>query len=164
LKTLPNGQRVAADPHEPHAKIRPMNTRSIRVQLFGATLPRPLGLVAIHCWLVVRDGDACHRWEVWQTKNAGGRSVGHLHCDLKGPDDGVGGGPARVAAEWSGDDAAAIAAVLGDAARYPHRDRYRAWPGPNSNTFVAWVLRRAGIRTRLGWKALGKHYPAAIAG
>ena len=23
---------------------------------------------------------------------------------------------------------------------YPHRERYRMWPGPNSNTFASWVL------------------------
>ena len=131
----------------------------MKVQLRYATLPRPLGALAAHYWFVVWDGEACHRWEVWQTKNAGGRSIGHVHCDLKPPDAGVGGGPAVIAVEWSGADALAIASVLAAARRYPHRERYLAWPGPNSNTFVAWVLRRAGIRHRLGWRALGKRYP-----
>jgi len=131
----------------------------VKVELRYATLPSVLRLFAAHYWFVVWDDDGCHRWEVWQTKNAGGRSIGHLHCDLKTPDAGVGGGPARTAAQWSGDDAAAIKAVLLDAHRYPHCDRYLAWPGPNSNTFVSWVLRRAGIAQRLGWMALGKRYP-----
>ena len=137
---------------------------SVKVQLRYATLPGLLGLVAAHYWLVVWDAEGCHRWEVWQTKNAGGRSIGHVHCDLKAPDAGVGGGPARLAAEWTGQEADAIARVLKEAARYPHRERYVAWPGPNSNTFVSWVVRRAGIGHRLGWMALGKRYPVPALG
>ena len=131
----------------------------ITVQLRYATLPGILGLIAVHYWFVVREGDRCRRWEVWQTKNAGGVSIGHVHCDLKSPDAGVGGGPMRIAAEWTQADAAAICHVLENITTYPHRERYLAWPGPNSNTFVAWVLRRAGIRHRLGPMALGARYP-----
>jgi hypothetical protein len=133
-----------------------------RAELRHATLPPPLNLIAAHYWFVVWDCTGCHRWEVWQTSNAGGaRSIGHVHCDLKPIDAGVGGGPMRIAARWTGEEASAIAAVLRDAHSYPHCERYRAWPGPNSNTFVAWVLRRAGVSHRLGVRALGKRYPAA---
>lgn len=107
--------------------------------------------------MVLQGGEA-HRWEVWQTKNAGGYSVGHLHRDLKHPDAGVGGGPARIAAEWTGAEAERIKEVLESAAQYPHCFRYRYWPGPNSNTFAAWVLRRAGIRHDLPRRALGRNY------
>ena len=132
----------------------------IEVELRCATLPGLLGLFAVHYWLVVRDAGECHRWEVWQTKNAGGRSVGHVHRDLKAPDAGVGGGPARIVARWRGADARAIAKVLADVSRYPHCERYLAWPGPNSNTFVAWVMRCAGVDHPMGWRAIGKRYPA----
>jgi len=132
----------------------------VKVQLRYATLPGILGRVAAHYWFVVWDENGCHRWEVWQTKNAGGRSIGHVHCDLKPPDADVGGGPARVAAEWTGVEAAAIARVLQDVTLYRHVERYLAWPGPNSNTFAAWVLRRAGNRYRLPRRAIGRRYPA----
>jgi hypothetical protein len=129
------------------------------VQLRYATLPFPLGWLAVHYWFVVFEpGGACHRWEVWQTKNAGGTSVGHLHCDLKGPDAGVGGGPARIAAEWTGEQAASIRRILENCGHYPYCHRYLPWPGPNSNTFAAWVLRQAGIAHRLPWKAIGRHF------
>ena len=131
----------------------------MRVELRFATLPFPLGWLAVHYWFVVFDEDgACHRWEVWQTKDAGGTSIGHLHCDLKGPDAGVGGGPARIAAQWQGEDALSIAEVLEKAAAYPYCHRYLPWPGPNSNTFAAWVLRQAGVRHELPWRALGKAF------
>lgn len=129
------------------------------VQLRYAPLPYLFGLLADHYWFVVLEEDgSCHRWEVWQTPDAGGVSVGHVHCDLKPPDEGVGGGPARIAAVWHGAEAAAIRAVLERPDGYPHCRWYRYWPGPNSNTFVAWVLRRAGVEYPLSWRAIGADY------
>ena len=130
------------------------------VELRCAPLPY-IGAIAEHYWLVVRDeaSGACNRWEVWQTADAGGRSYRHVHCDLKHADAGVGGGPMRVIATWDGFAAQRIHDVLCDIEKtYPHAHRYRPWPGPNSNTFVAWVLRQAGIGLRLPWKAIGKDY------
>ena len=130
----------------------------MKVQLRHASLPGILGLFASHYWFVVLDGGEAHRWEVWQTRNAGGRSIGHVHCDLKPPDAGVGGGPMHIDAEWSGAQAEKIAAVLEAAASYPHCHRYHYWPGPNSNTFAAWVLRQAGVHHPLARRAIGHSY------
>jgi hypothetical protein len=132
----------------------------LRVELRYAPLPF-IGWVAAHYWFVVfDDAGGCHRWEVWQSANAGGRSFGHVHCDLKAPEDGVGAGPSRVAAEWRGADAERIKAVLDGAAAYPQAQRYRYWPGPNSNSFVAWVLAQAGIRYALHWRGIGSRWKA----
>lgn len=131
------------------------------VQLKYATLPIPLGAFAVHYWFTVLDpaSGKCDRWEVWQSRDAGGESVGHLHCNLKAPHDGVGGGPARVDAEWRGDEASRILAVLKDVNQtYPFSHHYVPWPGPNSNTFVAWVLRQARISFPLNWRALGQDF------
>lgn len=130
------------------------------VQLRYASLPYFFGVLADHYWFVVFDGRSgdCHRWEVWQTRNAGGQSIGHVHCDLKHPDAGVGGGPSRIAAEWRGVEASALRAVLERPEAYPHCQRYRYWPGPNSNTFAAWVLREAGIEFRLHRRAIGRNF------
>jgi hypothetical protein len=130
------------------------------IQLRYATLPHCLRAIAVHYWFVVFDVNSgrWHRWEVWQAKNAGGQSVGHIHCDLRHPDCGVGGGAYRLAAEWDGSAAQAIYAVLTKAHDYPHWDRYRAWPGPNSNTFAAWVLREAGLHYSFDPRAIGKDY------
>ena len=130
----------------------------MHVQLRHAPLPL-IGVIAHHYYFVVTDdAGRCRRWEVWQTKNAGGISTGHVHCDLKGPEDGVGGGPSRVAMEWEGEEARAIAAVLEKAADYPYCERYVMWPGPNSNTYVAWVLKEAGVEHALGWRGIGRGY------
>ncbi|HXM80722.1 MAG TPA: DUF3750 domain-containing protein [Burkholderiales bacterium] len=130
------------------------------VQLRYAPVPY-LGAFASHYWFVVFDQakGECHRWEVWQTRNAGGWSLGHVHCNLKHPDDGVGAGPYRLAAEWNGAQALALRAILEQPQRYPHCERYAPWPGPNSNTFAAWVLREAGIQHPRDRKAIGWNYP-----
>jgi hypothetical protein len=132
----------------------------LNVELRYAPLPF-IGIIAWHYWFVVTDDSGCHRWEVWQTKNAGGWCIGHLHRDLKAPDAGVGGGPSRVAARWDGEVARRIAEVLQKAQSYPHCERYRMWPGPNSNTFAAWVLREAGVAATLDPRGIGRNYRAA---
>jgi hypothetical protein len=129
----------------------------LKVQLRHAPLPF-IGAIAVHCWFVVFDDRGCHRWEVWQTKNVGGFCIGHVHRDLKDPDAGVGGGPSRIVAEWTGEQALAISRILRNAEAYPYCQRYRLWPGPNSNTFVAWVLREAGIEQRLDRRAIGRSF------
>ena len=48
--------------------------------------------------------------------------------------------------------------MLADPGSYPHGSRYRYWPGPNSNSFVAWVLRRADIQYALHWKGIGSKW------
>ena len=139
------------------SSVRPM---TCVVQLRYATLPRFLRAMAVHYWFAVFEVNSrrWHRWEVWQTKNAGGQSIGHIHCNRRHPDCGVGGGAYRLAAEWDGGAAQEICAVLAKAGNYPHWNRYRAWPGPNSNTFVAWVLREAGLHYSLDPRAIGKDY------
>ena len=44
-----------------------------------------------------------------------------------------------------GEQAAAILTVLERASGYPHCRRYRYWPGPNSNSFVAAILRYLAV-------------------
>lgn len=118
----------------------------ISVELWYAPLPRPLSRFAWHHWFVVRAGSATDRWEVWQSQNAGGESVGHVHKNLMAPERGVGGGDAVHVFTWRGAEAENIVRVLERTrTHYPDRFRYLSFPGPNSNTFVAWVLRRAGL-------------------
>lgn len=85
--------------------------------------------------------------------------MGHLHCNLKAPEADVGGGPARLVREWDGAEALRLKEVLETAGKnYAHLHRYAPWPGPNSNTFAAWVLRSAGIDLQLPWNAIGRNF------
>jgi hypothetical protein len=52
-----------------------------------------------------------------------------------------------------------IAKVIAAAKRYPYNDRYAVWPGPNSNTFTAFVARQVPeLRLDLPPTAVGKDY------
>jgi hypothetical protein len=59
-----------------------------------------------------------------------------------------------------------IARIEAAVASYPYAETYRVWPGPNSNTFVAHLLRAAPeLRADLPPTAIGKDYldPAFVA-
>ena len=83
-----------------------------------------------------------------------------MHCDLKDPDAGVGGGPSRIAMQWTGEEATRIKGILDAPEAYPFGNLYRYWPGPNSNSFVAWVLGRASIQYALHWRGIGGKWRA----
>ena len=54
---------------------------------------------------------------------------------------------------------AMIGQIEAAVAAYPWRESYRLWPGPNSNTFVAWVARHVpALRLDLPPTAIGKDY------
>jgi hypothetical protein len=99
-----------------------------------------------------------HRWDLWQYPNAGGQSWGHVHRDLLSPNSGVGGDPPRIQHEWRGDEARAILRALELSPHYPYQTKYLAWPGPNSNTYPAWVLRHAGVSVDMDPRAIGRDY------
>jgi hypothetical protein len=130
------------------------------IQLRRASLPFPLRLIADHHWFTLFDPatETWHRWEVWQTQNAGGTSWGHVHQNLKPHDQNVGGGPSIIVCEFTGTDANRLAAILTQPESYPHRARYRPFPGPNSNTYVAWILSQANILHPLTRRAIGRRY------
>ena len=140
--------------------MRPAPTDAI-VRLCYASLPAPLTALAIHHWFVVFDPGTVvwHRWEVWQEADAGcGASWGHVHQNLMAMDGSVGGGPGVIEREWRGEAADRLARVLSNSRHYPERGRYAAWPGPNSNTYAAWVLRQAEIAHDLDPRAIGKDF------
>ena len=54
----------------------------------------------------------------------------------------------------------AIPKVLDAVASYPYANEYIVWPGPNSNTFVAYIGRQVPeLRMDLPATAIGKDYP-----
>ncbi len=58
-----------------------------------------------------------------------------------------------------------IARVEAAVASYPYPTSYRTWPGPNSNTFTAWVGRSVPeLRLKLPSTAIGKDFlPGSVA-
>jgi hypothetical protein len=119
------------------------------------------GAFAVHTWLSAKpvDADRYTRYEVigWYARS--GRSV-VSETDLRAPDAEWYGATPRLLRDLRGADAEAVIARLAPAvASYPHADTYRAWPGPNSNTFLAHLGREIPeLRLTLPSTAIGKDY------
>ena len=134
------------------------NQIPLNVELRKAKIPIA-GAIADHYWFVLHfDDKTTERWEVWHKKNSGPKCWGHVHLNLKLYDAGVGNGPSRVEKGWQGENAKKIADILRNPEPYPWCNRYLLWPGPNSNTYVNWVLLKSGVEYRLGFKAWGKAF------
>ena len=127
----------------------------VAVELWTGGLPR-IGWIAEHHWLLIVRPGQIDRWEVWQTVDCGGQSWGHLHRNLMPPRAPVSRFAARCLRRWEGPVAERLAERIEAAPHdYPWTHWYRYVPGPNSNTFVQWVL--AG-ECRLGRRGIGRGF------
>lgn len=128
------------------------------VRVFAARTVRWRGIVAMHCWIVLKAaGDAAYSrydYTAWGEPIrvngfvADGRWFGQVPDLVYAAD-----GPAAAAMVPR-----MQAAIEGYAWR--RLGDYRAWPGPNSNTFVAAVLDAVpGLDVALPPLAIGKDYP-----
>jgi len=132
------------------------------VELRAAKIP-VIGWLAVHYWYVTYTRETAHRWEVWQRRDLKPDSWGHLHKNLMAPQAGVGNGSSWLERQWNGAEALALTQIIeASPDLYPHTHCYRYWPGPNSNTYVQWVLRQAQVDHVLSWKGLGKGYAGGI--
>jgi uncharacterized protein DUF3750 len=127
------------------------------IRIFSARTVRWRSIFATHSWIVIKD--------------AGARSYERFDYTAWGDpirlngfvaDGRWFGRPPDLVAELKGQEAeraipkirAAIASY-----KYRHRGDYRAWPGPNSNTFVASIMRVAPeLRAKLPNTAIGKDF------
>lgn len=130
------------------------------IQVYGARAVGAKGLFGVHTWVAVKPTDATSwtvyevigwrlRWSesvvVVRTRDPDGRWFGarpELYADRRGP--GVDELIKRI-------DRAAQA--------YPYAKEYTVWPGPNSNTFTAWIARAVPeLELDLPATAIGKDY------
>lgn len=130
------------------------------VELRKAKIPPAIaGYFVDHYWFVIEfDNSKKERWEVWHKTNAGPTCWGHVHLNLKPHDAGVGNGPSSMETQWKGKIAKDIADILRNPNSYPWYSRYFYWPGPNSNTYVNWILMKSGVKYRLGSRAWGRKF------
>lgn len=135
-------------------------TRDATVRIYAAPTGRWKGIFAVHSWIVVkREGQASYdRYEVvgW------GRPV---RKNAYAPDGRWYSGTPRLVYRLDGPRAAAaipkIEAAVADY-RYSYPGSYRIWPGPNSNSFVAAIIRAVPeLDARMPPNALGRHFPAS---
>ena len=129
------------------------------IQVYAARTYGWRGVFAVHSWIVVKEAGASdyRRYDVigW----GGGRKV---RLNYAGPDTYWYGNPPEVLLDLRGEDAAKLIPRLEAAVEsYPWPLRYRSFPGPNSNTFIAHIAREVPeLGLDLPPTAIGKDYRA----
>ncbi len=139
----------------------PAVERGAVVQVYGARIVRWRGAFGIHPWIAVKRSGADH-YTTYQIIGWRARNGGEALVTTNGtqPDTHWFGAYPQLLAEHRGAGVdQMIDEIEAAVADYPWGHEYRLWPGPNSNTFVAWVARRVpALRLDLPSTAIGKDY------
>ncbi len=124
------------------------------VQIYSARAFGWRGAFAVHTWIATKDADA-PRYRIHEVTRWRG-----LASHYGPPDRHWFGSSPTLHADLRGAEAQAVLDSLEQALeRYPHARDYEAWPGPNSNTFTAWVIRDIpALQVELPSTAIGKDY------
>ncbi|CDN15112.1 MAG: DUF3750 domain-containing protein [Richelia sp.] len=129
------------------------------VELRAAKLPSIIGYIAVHYWFVIIRDSKIQRWEIWQYAGRCQESWGHLHKNLMPYESGVGNGGSWIEKEWQGETADILAKIIEKSHKtYEHNFLYRYYPGPNSNTYVQWVLNKGNTNYLVSALGIGKDY------
>ncbi len=167
LWTLASG-RVALDRDWRTASLRPTGLApdpatepEAVVQVYASRAFGWRGAFGVHTWLAAKpqDADRYTRYEVIGWYARAGGSVVSVSSARAADAEWYGAAP-RLIADLRGPAAAAAIAKLPQAvAAYPYPSTYRVWPGPNSNTFIAYLGRKIPeLRLTLPSTAIGKDY------
>ncbi len=139
----------------------PASTPGPLVQVYAARTYGWRGVFGLHTWVALKPARA-ESWERFEVVGFGvnrGRPAVRIGPGV--PDGKWYGNAPTLLAELRDTHAeAAIPRLRAAAADYPYPNRYTAWPGPNSNTFVAHLARRVPeLHLDLPANAIGKDYP-----
>ncbi len=130
------------------------------VQVYAARAWGWRGAFGVHSWIAVKPEDAVEYtvYEVIGWRVLHGSPA--LNVSNRPPDSRWFGSEPEVVSELRGKKAGALIERIDAAARaYPFNDTYRIWPGPNSNTFTAFVARAVPeLKVDLPPTAIGKDY------
>jgi hypothetical protein len=133
------------------------------VQVYASRAFGWRGAFAVHTWLAAKPAgaDRYERYEVIGWNLWSGRTAVSV-SDLRAPDAEWYGSKPVVIDDLRGVAADAVIAKLPQAvASYPYANTYSAWPGPNSNTFIAHLGREIPeLRLKLPSIAIGKDFLA----
>jgi hypothetical protein len=138
----------------------PEATPEAVVQVYAARAWAWRGYFGVHTWIAVKPerAKAYTVYEVIGWRLRWSESVLTIHH--RAPDERWFGSVPVLLADKRGPEAEALIGRVDRAARaYPYAAEYRMWPGPNSNTFTAWVGRAVPeLEMDLPPTAIGKDY------
>jgi Protein of unknown function (DUF3750) len=138
----------------------PGTTKEAVLEVYGARTWGWRGWFAIHTWIAAKHTNepSYTVYEVigWRLRH--GLPVVRIEKDL--PDRYWFGEKPNLLTEHRGPAVDEMINAVDQAARsYPWPDRYTSFPGPNSNTFTAWVAGKVpGIELSLPFSAIGSGY------
>lgn len=138
----------------------PATTPEAVVQVYAARAIRWRGYFGVHTWIAVKPTGAS-AFTVYELMGYQTRRTGNgVRSSQRAADGYWYGNRPRVLADVRGPGAESTIARIREAvASYPYAKTYRIWPGPNSNTFTAHVLRAVPeLRVDLPAIAIGKDY------
>ncbi len=138
----------------------PQTTREAVVLAYGAKAWGWRGWFAVHTWIASKaaGADSYTVYEVIGWRLNRGRPVLRIAKDL--PDRLWFGEQPELLVEHRGKQAEQLIAAIDQAARdYPWKEEYKVFPGPNSNTFTAWVAQQVPeLNLKLPLRAIGSGY------
>jgi uncharacterized protein YceK len=138
----------------------PAETREAVVQVYGANAWGWRGWFAIHTWIAVKPTAASSYtvYDVVGWRALRGRPVMRIAKDA--PDRHWYGARPRLLKEHRGPGVDALIDAVDRAAKtYPWKTEYKAFPGPNSNTFIAWIGKQVPeLELDLPFSAIGSSY------
>lgn len=130
------------------------------VQVYGARAFSWRGAFGVHTWIATKHSNANH-YRIYQVIGWRARYGGNaVAIQYDTPDRHWFGSPPELLSDLRGEGVDDIIRRIDKAARnYPYQNTYTLWPGPNSNTFTAWVAREVPeLKLDLPPTAIGKDY------
>ena len=130
------------------------------VQVYAADAWGWRGWFAVHTWIAVKPSfeDSYTIYDVVGWRQRWGRSVVGARQDI--PDRYWYGSEPTLVADLRGEEVDGLISRIEQAvADYPWKSEYRVFPGPNSNTFVAWIGKEVPeMNLKLPFSAIGSGY------
>jgi Protein of unknown function (DUF3750) len=138
----------------------PATTPEAVIHVYAARAVGWRGILAVHTWISVKPTNAA-AYTRYEVMGFGvGRGAPAIRVNRTGPDNyWFGSRPDLLVDRRGGGVDELIAEIEAAVKAYPYPTSYRTWPGPNSNTFTAYVGRAVpGLRLDLPSTAIGKDY------